>query len=214
MKAHKIRFTNRKNFKNFFEKTLAKPFKLWLIFGQTIQTLINLTPKLKNVVLSKLKGPWCWERLRAGEGDDRGWDGWMASPTQRTWVWVNSGSWWWTGRPGVLRFIGSQRVGHDWATEVKWLLIIAMMQYIWSNIELLDRSSVLTSWVMFVICFVGDTYVFLPSVSQVFIHLLCPLRNVTVLFVFCLLLFLGCWGRVRHLPCPCSSRTSANRNKA
>ena len=66
--------------------------------------------------LTHLKRPWCWERLKAGvEGDDRGWDGWMASPTQWTWVWVNSGSWWWTGRPGVLRFMGSQRVGHDWA---------------------------------------------------------------------------------------------------
>ena len=63
----------------------------------------------------------CWERLRAGgEGDDRGWDGWMASPTQWTWVWVNSGSWWRTGRPGMLRFMGLQRVGHDWATEVNW----------------------------------------------------------------------------------------------
>ena len=51
---------------------------------------------------------------------DRGWDGWMASPTQWTWVWVNSGSWWWTGRPGVLQFMGSQRVRHDWATEQNW----------------------------------------------------------------------------------------------
>ena len=55
-----------------------------------------------------------------GGGDDRGWDGWMASPTQCTWVWVNSGSWWWTGRPGVLRFMGLQRVGHDWVTELNW----------------------------------------------------------------------------------------------
>ena len=55
-----------------------------------------------------------------GEGDDRGWDGWMAPPTRWTWVWVNSGSWWWTGRPGVLRFMGSQRVGHNWLTELKW----------------------------------------------------------------------------------------------
>ena len=55
-----------------------------------------------------------------GEGDDRGWNGWMASLTQWTWVWVNSGSWWWTGRPGVLRFMGSQRVGHDWETELNW----------------------------------------------------------------------------------------------
>ena len=54
------------------------------------------------------------------KGDDRGWDGWMASLTRWTWVWVNSGSWWWTGRPGVLWFMGSQRVGHDWATELNW----------------------------------------------------------------------------------------------
>ena len=68
-----------------------------------------------------LKRPWCWERLRAGgEGDDRGWDSWMASPTQWTWVWVDSGNWWWPGRPGVLWFMGSQRVGHDWATEMNW----------------------------------------------------------------------------------------------
>ena len=71
--------------------------------------------------LTHLKRPWCWEGLRAGgEGDDRGWDGWMASPTQWTWVWVDSGSWWWAGRPGVLQFMGSQRVGHDWATELDW----------------------------------------------------------------------------------------------
>ena len=71
--------------------------------------------------LTHWKRPWCWERLRAGgEGDDRGWDGWMASPTQWTCVWMDSRSWWWTGRPGVLRFMGSQRVGHDWATEMNW----------------------------------------------------------------------------------------------
>ena len=71
--------------------------------------------------LTHWKRPWCWEGLGAGEeGDDRGWDGWMASPTWWTWVWVNSGSWWWTGRPGVLQFMGSQRVGHDWATELNW----------------------------------------------------------------------------------------------
>ena len=62
-------------------------------------------------------------RLRAGgKGDERGWDGWMASRTQWTWVWVNSGSWWWTGRPGMLQFMGSQRVGHDWVTELNWVL--------------------------------------------------------------------------------------------
>ena len=74
-----------------------------------------------SIELTHLKRPWLWERLRArGEGDDRGWDGWMASPTQWTWVWVDSGSWWWTGRPGMLWFMGSQRVRHDWATELNW----------------------------------------------------------------------------------------------
>ena len=71
--------------------------------------------------LTHWKRLWCWEGLGAGgEGDDRGWDGWMASLSRWTWVWVNSGSWWWIGRPGVLRFMGSQRVGHDWATELNW----------------------------------------------------------------------------------------------
>ena len=68
--------------------------------------------------LTHWKRLWCWERLRAwGEGDNRGWDGWMASLTQWTWVWVSSGSWWWTGKPGVLQSMGSQRVRHAWATE-------------------------------------------------------------------------------------------------
>jgi len=72
--------------------------------------------------LTHLKRPWCWERFKAeGEGDNRGWDGWMASPTQWTWVWVNSKSWWWTGRPGVLQSMGLQRVGPDWATELNWI---------------------------------------------------------------------------------------------
>ena len=71
--------------------------------------------------LTHWKRPWCWERLTAGgEGDNRGWDGWMASPTRWTWVWVTSRSRWWTGRSGVLQSMGSQRVGHDWATELNW----------------------------------------------------------------------------------------------
>ena len=69
---------------------------------------------------------WCWEGLGAGgEGDERGWDGWMASLTRWTSVWVNSGSWWWTGRPGVLRFMGLQRVGHNWETELNWKYVEA-----------------------------------------------------------------------------------------
>ena len=64
--------------------------------------------------LTHLKRPRCWQRLKAGgEGDNRGWDGWMASPTQWTWVWASSGSWWQTGKPGVLQSMGSQRVGHN-----------------------------------------------------------------------------------------------------
>ena len=68
-----------------------------------------------------LKRPWCWERLKmGGEGDDRGWDGWMASPMRWTWVWVGSVSWWCTGKSGVLQSTGWQKVRHDWATELKW----------------------------------------------------------------------------------------------
>ena len=68
--------------------------------------------------LTHWKRPWCWERLKGGgEGDVRGWDGWMASPTQWTWVWINSRSLWWTRKPGMLQTMGLQRVGHNWATE-------------------------------------------------------------------------------------------------
>ena len=64
--------------------------------------------------------PWCWEILKAGgEGDDRGWDGWMASLTQWLWVWANSGRWLRTGKPGMLQSTGLQRVGHDWVAEQK-----------------------------------------------------------------------------------------------
>ena len=76
--------------------------------------------------LTHWKRPWCWERLKVrAEGDDRGWDGWMSSLTQWTWVWVDSRSWWWTGRPGVLQSMGSQRVRaqswlSDW-TELNWM---------------------------------------------------------------------------------------------
>ena len=71
--------------------------------------------------LTHLKRPWCWERLKAGGvGVDRGWDGWMASPTWWTWVWASSGSWWRTGKPGVPQSMGLQRTGHDWETELNW----------------------------------------------------------------------------------------------
>ena len=71
------------------------------------------------IELTHWKRPWCWKGLGAGgEWDDRGWDGWMASPTQWTWVWAISWSWWWTGKLGILQSIGLQRVGHDWETEL------------------------------------------------------------------------------------------------
>ena len=80
--------------------------------------------------LTHLKRPQCWERLKVGgEGDNRGWDGWMASLTQWTWVWVNSKSWWWTGRPDVLKPMGLPRVGHDWVTELNWTLQKWMLMY-------------------------------------------------------------------------------------
>ena len=76
------------------------------------------------------KRPWCWERWKArGEGDNRGWNGWMASPTQWTWVWVGSRSWWWTGNPGMLQSVGSQRVGHDWAIELNWCLLVCELYF-------------------------------------------------------------------------------------
>ena len=94
----------------------------WVSIGRTnakAETLILWPPHAKSWFIGKKL--WWWEGLGAGgEGDDRGWDARMASPTQWTWVWVNSRSWWWTGRPGVVRFMGSQRVGHDWATELNW----------------------------------------------------------------------------------------------
>ena len=79
----------------------------------------EIIKKKKRYVYSDAGRDWGQE-----EKDDRGWDGWMASLTQWTWVWVNSGSWWWTGKPGVLRFMGSQRVRHDWVTELNWTEVI------------------------------------------------------------------------------------------
>ena len=75
-------------------------------FGHLMQRAYSLE---KTLMLEKLKA--------GGKGDDRGWDGWMASPTRWIWVWASSVSWWWTRKPGVLHSLGSKRVGHDWATR-------------------------------------------------------------------------------------------------
>ena len=87
----------------------------------SLKTLRSASQDVNSLKTYFWKILWCWEGLGAGgEGNNRGWDGWMASRTRWMWVWVNSGRWWWTGRPGLLRFMGSQRVGHDWATELNW----------------------------------------------------------------------------------------------
>ena len=116
------------------EKTLESPLdckeiqqvhpkgnQTWVFIGRTdteVETPIFWPPDAKSWLVWK---DWCWKRLKAGgEGDDRGWDGLMASPIQWTWIWVNSRSWWWIGRPDVLQSMGLQRVRHDWATELNW----------------------------------------------------------------------------------------------
>ena len=104
-----------------------------LMNTQHIQKTISYRKQLSLATWCKepthWKRPWCWERLKAGgEGGDRGWDGWMASPTRWTWVWVNSRSWWWTGRSGVLQSMGLQRVNMtEWLnwTELEKLFLHA-----------------------------------------------------------------------------------------
>ena len=89
--------------------------------GMMLKLKLPYFGHLMQRVLTHWKRLWCWEGLGAGgEGDDRGWDGWMASPTRWTWVWVNSGSWWWSKRSGMLQFRGLQRVRHDWTIELNW----------------------------------------------------------------------------------------------
>ena len=116
------------------EKTLESPLdckeiqlvypkgnQSWLFIGRTdaeAETPILWPPDAKSWLI--WKDPDAGKRLRAGEGDDRGWDGWMPSPTQWTWVWVHSRSWWRRGRPGVLQSMGLQRVRHNIATVLNW----------------------------------------------------------------------------------------------
>ena len=124
------------------EKTLESPLdckeiqpihpkgnQSWIFSGRTdveAETPILWLPVAKNWPI--------WKDPDAGKdwgqeqkGMTEGWDGWMASPTQWTWVWVDSASWWWTGRPGVLQFMGLQRVGHDWATELNNTTFITLL---------------------------------------------------------------------------------------
>ena len=124
------------------EKTLESPLdckeiqpvhpkgdQSWVFIGRTdveAETPILWPPHVKSWLIGKdpdVGRDWG----AGGEGDDKGWDGWMASLTRWAWVWVGSGSWWWTGRAGMLRFMGLQRVGHDWATELNWSEVIILV---------------------------------------------------------------------------------------
>ena len=148
--------------------------------------------------LTHWKRPWCWEGLGAGgEGDDRGWDGWMASLTRWTWVWVNSGSWWWTGRPGVLQFMGSQRVGHNWVTELSWIigdnehLFICFLAIclLWRNV-CLGLLPIFWLGCLFVWYWVTQAlYVFwrLIFCKLLHLHILSPILRVVFSFCLCFL---------------------------
>ena len=93
----------------------------YLLEGLMLKLKLQYLGHLIQRTDSLVQRPWCWEELKAGrEGDDIRWDGWMASPTWWTWFWASSGSWWWTGKPGVLQSMRLQRVRHDWATELNW----------------------------------------------------------------------------------------------
>ena len=97
------------------------------------------------------KRPWWWERLRAGEGGGRGWDGWMASPTQWTWVWATSRRWWRTGKPGVLQPMRSQKVGYDLVTEQLLRFILSQ-----KDIKMLHRNVGFTSKIRTQLIFQGQ----------------------------------------------------------
>ena len=119
--------------------------------------------------VTHLKRPWCWERLKAGgKGGDRGWAGWMASLTQWTWVWTSSGSWWRTGKPGVLQSMGSQRVGYDWATELNWTEGMSHLQFLGDEIGL-PFSKGLVSFSLF-----------FPCQNSVFTIPLCPWEGISL----------------------------------
>ena len=125
------------------EKTLESPLEYkeiqpvhpkrnqsWIFIGRIdaeAETPILWPPDVKSWLIGKDPdaGRHQEEEKAGGEGDNRGWDGWMASPTQWTWVWARSGSWSWTGKPCVLQSMGLQKVGHDWVTELNWIEILS-----------------------------------------------------------------------------------------
>ena len=114
----RVHWTSRRSNQSILKEIRTEYSFEVLMLKLKLQYFDHLTQRTdsleKTPILGKIEGG----RRR---GWHRGWDGWMASLTQRTWVWVNSGGWWWTGRPGMLQSMGSQRVGHEWATELSWL---------------------------------------------------------------------------------------------
>ena len=124
--------------------------------------------------LTHWERPCCWERLKAGgEGNNRGWDGWMASLTQWTWVWASSGSWWWTWKPGVLQSMGLQRVGHDWVTEQGEGSLL-------KQFERIEKQSKREAELFFLLQSFSSTLITEPSRS-----LGCRSRSVTERKLFC-----------------------------
>ena len=143
------------------EKTLESPLNCkeskpvnpkgnqsWIFIGRTdveAETPILWPPDVKNWLIRK--DPDAWERLKVGgEGDNRGWDGWMPSPTRWMWVWASSGSWWRTGRPGVLQSMGPQRVEHDCVAALTWPLTVVEMEsviHLWNFLPYIKGQSYL-----------------------------------------------------------------------
>ena len=140
---------------------------------------------------------WIWEQLKAGgEGHDKGWDSWMALLTQWTWVWVNSTSWWWTGRPGMLQSTGSQRVRHDWVTELKSLKNVYSNQLlILTECLFIDFSEVFVYFIQYILLRYMIWKCFLPSGVLSF-HFLDSVLWSTKVFHFdevqVIYVFLGC----------------------
>ena len=144
----------------------------------------------KTLILGKIEG-----RRR---GDNRGWDGWMASPTQWTWVWVSSACWWWTGRPGVLQSMGSQRVGHDWATEqtviglfrVLFLLESVLVICVFLGICPFHLNCLIYWYtadhsISFYFCRVSNDSSFIPNFSnESSLFVSWPVWHISVLFIF------------------------------
>ena len=144
--------------------------------------------------LTHWKRPWCWERLKAGgEGDNRGWDGWMTSLTQWTWVWASSRSWWWTGQPGVLQSMGLQRVGPDWVTELNWKLNWKILK------DINEWSWLLWSWM-------GDSnfFNFIHRFYDILIKILVSV------FIELVLLILKCMWKNKEL---CMAKTHLRKYK-